>query len=112
MASLKIDFFSAAHCLKEKGNKPLTTSQILIKLGQSNLLDWANPLSKMSSAERFHFHDEFDYNLGFAHDLAIIEIKPITFTKNILPICLTDSEQNNYISSNYNNLRFIVRFNN
>lgn len=88
----------------------MTTSQILIKLGQSNLLDWANPLAKMTSAENFYYHPKYDGNLGFTHDLVIIEIKPITFTDNILPICLTDSEQNEYLLNNQANRVLMVRF--
>lgn len=74
---------TAAHCVRR-----LKRSKIRIILGDHDQTVVSDAEAKQRAVSAIIKHRSFDSNT-YNHDIALLKLrKPITFTKNILPVCL------------------------
>lgn len=74
---------TAAHCVRR-----LKRSKIRIILGDHDQTITTDSEAKMRAVSAIIRHRNFDSNT-YNHDIALLRLrKPVTFTKNIMPVCL------------------------
>ncbi|MGH0159483.1 UNVERIFIED_CONTAM: hypothetical protein FKN15_056283 [Acipenser sinensis] len=81
---------TAAHCiLYPPWNKNFTANDILVRVGKHYRAKFEKQTEKIVALDEIILHPKYNWKENLDRDIALLHLrKPLTFTENIVPICL------------------------